>query len=181
MNGADNLRRPPTQIVFTDPFGRPLGLVPLLCACKHIYGRLSYSTNSTLCARVFKSMFDIYAARRRIGPAASKSSNMAAQLKLQCDTLRHIRRCDISSTTLLDDFWVAFIMMSENDGRNRIQLERAGLPDLLEQWIREKLWDRNQHPNDWPLDDKVRSLGLWLMWFMTDEGMLNPHLKLVYG
>jgi hypothetical protein len=161
------------EVIFVDPHGRPLDLLALLCTCKQLYERLSYETNAALCARVFKRMFDVNAARRRLGHAAVRSSNLAAQLKLQCDTLRHIRRCDICSPSLLDDFWVAFTMMSENDGRNKIQLEKAGLPELLERWVRQKVWDRDQRPNDWPANDTVKSLGLWLTWFMTDEGQFS--------
>ncbi|EIN14315.1 hypothetical protein PUNSTDRAFT_140632 [Punctularia strigosozonata HHB-11173 SS5] len=160
------------HIVFDDPHGHPAGLVPLLCTCKAVYGLLSYSTNNTLCARVFKGMFDFRAARRRVGRITHMSSNLAAQLKLQCETLRRIRARDLSSPSLVDDFWVAFVMMSENDGRNRIQLEKAGLPELLEIWVRQGLWERNRR-DEWPADDAVRSLGLWLLWFMTDEAKLS--------
>ncbi|KAJ3489605.1 hypothetical protein NLI96_g2037 [Meripilus lineatus] len=156
-----------------DPFGPPAIIIPLLLTCKHINSALSFKTCSHLYARIFRSKFDYRAATRRFGLRATFSPNLAKQLKKYCKTLKFIRRGDIFSESLTKHLWIAFFMMSENDGRNYVQLKRAGLPQLVDRFVRERLWDDREHSNGWPAESTLNSLALWLLFFTTTPETLE--------
>lgn len=69
---------------------------------------------------------------------------------------------------------MAFIMMTENDGRNECQLAAAGLADYVEHFVLERLWEGRESINQWPAESTINALALWLMWFTTDFGTFNP-------
>lgn len=163
----DILLRIALELALTDPTSNPHHLIPLLRSCKHIYNVLS---SYDLYASIFKARFDTSAPLRRFGAPALYSSNLTHQLVRYCRVLKHIRRADIYSPTILEDFWMAFIMMTENDGKNERQLAAAGLPDYVEHFVLERLWEGRESTNQWPAESTINALALWLMWFTTDFG-----------
>ncbi|TFY66405.1 hypothetical protein EVG20_g4681 [Dentipellis fragilis] len=170
------------ETALDDPVGIPSDVLSILLSCKAINNALSFATNKDLYARIFKGMFDIDAARRRFGHRALHSRNLASQFRQQCLTLKRIRSQDIYSPHVLEDFWIAFIMVMENDGKNREQLDWAGLPSFVNAFIRARLWE--QTVNGWPVDSPVNTLALWLLWCTTDSASLssesfNSHQELI--
>ncbi|KAH9924116.1 hypothetical protein B0H21DRAFT_701129 [Amylocystis lapponica] len=160
------------ELALLDAIGPPSQLLPLLLSCRHVYHTLSFQNCPALYARIFRCKFDHRAARRRIGPRATYSSNLAKQLKVYSLALCRIRRADISSDFLLDDLWTAFIMCTENDGKNEAQLHWAGLNPLLDNFIRTRLWEDREDSDGWPEESTVNSLAIWLLWFTTDYDKL---------
>lgn len=158
------------ETTLIDPFGPPSTLIPLLLTCRHIHNALSFKSCSHLYARIFRSRFDYRAASRRFGIRATYSPTLAKQLKKYCITLKRFRRGDINSDTLQDDFYLAFFMMSENDGRNYVQLQWAGLPAFVDRFVRQRLWDDRESSNGWPAENRINSLALWLLYFTTTKG-----------
>lgn len=158
------------ETALVNPLGPPADIVPLLQTCRYLHHVLSLNNNRHLYARIFRSMFDYRAASRRFGPRACYSSNLAVQLKKYCSTLRRIRHANLDSDTLNLDLWNAFFMMMENDGRNAAQLEWAGLKPFVDRLVRERLWHGREASHDWPAENTVNALALWLMWFTTDQG-----------
>ncbi|KAI0364114.1 hypothetical protein BV20DRAFT_983379 [Pilatotrama ljubarskyi] len=161
------------QTATLDLLGPPCHLVALLCTCHHIHGTLSIAHNAYLYARVFRAKFDYRAAGRRMCQEASYSSGLAPQFTHYCRTLRNIRRGNIDSPDIVQDFWYAFAMCSENDGRNAEQLEWAGLFDYVERFILQKLWEDREGCGGWPPEDVANTLALWLYWFSMTERRLQ--------
>lgn len=170
----DILLRIAFELALTDPTSNPRHLIPLLQTCRYLYHSLSRSLNHDLYADIFKAKFDTSAPLRRFGAPALYSSNLTDQLIRYSRVLKHIRRADIYSPTILEDFWMAFIMMTENDGRNERQLAAAGLADYVEHFVLERLWEGRDSTNQWPAESTINALALWLMWFTTDLGTFYP-------
>src|SRR5882757_2091200 len=101
----DILLRIAFELALTDPTSNPYHLIPLLQSCSHIHRALSSSSNHDLYAEIFKAKFDTSAPLRRFGAPALFSSNLAGQLVRYCRILKRIRRADIYSPTILEDFW----------------------------------------------------------------------------
>ena len=169
----DILLRIAFELALIDPTSNPHNLVPLLQSCKYFHRVLSTSSNHDLYADIFKAKFDTSAPLRRFGAAALYSSNLTGQLIRYCHVLKRIRRADVYSPTILEDFWMAFIMMTENDGRNERQLAAAGLADYVENFVLERLWEGRESTNHWPAESTINALALWLMWFTTDLGTFH--------
>jgi len=72
-------------------------------------------------------------------------------------------------------------MMLDNDGKNRAQLEAAGIDLYLDVYMRTYLYDSvSRIPNDgWPQDTAANACALWLMWMFTTPGAFDssetPH------
>jgi hypothetical protein len=116
-------------------------------------------------------MFDIGAARRRFGPLALLSSSLARQLIVYCSVLRDIRHGDIYSNGIKEILWAAYFMMAENDGRNRVQLERAGIDGFIYRFIMMRLSEGRGEHRGWPVENQENSLALWIMAMTYDEGV----------
>ncbi|KAI5119711.1 hypothetical protein M0805_001425 [Coniferiporia weirii] len=148
-----------------DVLGPPVHL-PALFATSRLCSTLARSVD--LLASIFKAKFDISAPRRRVGPIAVLSRNLAVQLKRYCITLKRIRAGDVYAATLEEDLWSAYLMMTETDGKNAVQLiEYANLPAFANRFVRARLLE-NILPSGWPVESTVNSLALWLLWFVTD-------------
>lgn len=166
------------EIVLLEGSGRPADLVSLFSTCSDLYNKLSFNSCPALYARLYKGMFDTGAALRRLGPKAVRSSNLASQFRVNCSMLRRIRQGDVYSPYLLQDFWLAFLLITENDGKNRVQLEEAGLGPVVNAFVRTRLWEDAE--NGWPRESIINALALWLLWCMTSQGASDPTLCLVF-
>lgn len=151
-------------------------LTSLICTCQEIYAFLSFAHNGDLYAQVFRHKFDVGAARRRYGQAAIQVPSLSSQLGRWYLTMRIIRTGDIwhvNSGLALAQAW---LMMSEDDGRNRAQLQWAGIETFVEKYVFERInnpggsndeWESSQ---GWPVETKEVSTALWLFWAFTTEG-----------
>jgi len=161
------LERIALQVALLDPLGPPVHLISLLCSCKYVHHTLSSPRSNDLSAKIFRGMFDVGAARRRIGHHALKSRFLASQLKTYCTALQHIRRGDIFIPDIEDVLRTALILVMENDGKNRAQLEWANTYAFVNKFVRNRLW--HDTVNGWPRDTSLNALALWVMWSMTDD------------
>lgn len=139
---------------------------PLQATCSRIRSALS---SPALHAKIFRTHFDHSAvARRAFFPT---SSNYTDQLELYTYTLRVLAAADIYHPNVESVLFTAFIMMLENDGRNRHQLEHVRLPAFVDAFVRARLHE-NSH-NGWPAEDTASACALWLMWMTTTQGASN--------
>src|SRR5229473_39184 len=113
------LERIALHLALSNQTGPPVNLIPLLCTCKYVRHALS---SNDLYAKIFQGMFDVDAPRRRLGPRALNSRFLASQLKIYCTALRRIRHGDIFAPDVEDVLRTVFILITENDGKNRAQL-----------------------------------------------------------
>ena len=149
-----------------DPTSPPSALLPLLLASKHFYDALSFRSNKHLYACMFRLSFDESAPTRRLGHL--DASALCHQLRANYSALRSIRRRDTHADNILVTFWTCFSMLLENDGKNRCQLDAAGLPDFIDAFVRERLYDNSI--DGWPAENEINSIALWLLWLTTTEG-----------
>ena len=160
------------RVALLDLLGPPSHLVSLLAAHPSLNSALSIKTNSNLYASIFRAKFDYRAPGRRLSEAATRSPALANQLKRYCLTLKNIRRGD---KFLLKDFYRAFCMCSENDGRNAEQLQWAGLAAYVERYVFEHLWDGRDEYHHWPVESGENAFALWLYWYsLTPRASLLP-------
>ncbi|KAG8720634.1 hypothetical protein FRC08_018629 [Ceratobasidium sp. 394] len=180
------------------PFlGPPTALPDLLVLNRRTNAALGLQTNPGFLARVFRAKFDSLAPARRFRAAGQPLTAVcyALELRRRFIALRRIRH--VASTNRLDacseederaDFWMIYLMFIESDGKNFDQMMRwAGVTSYLRIYIRDQLMP-HARPG-FPLESTMRSLGLWLMWFLTEvhavvaeaapdlaqiQGMLRP-------
>ncbi|KAG9086100.1 hypothetical protein FS749_003904 [Ceratobasidium sp. UAMH 11750] len=178
------------------PFlGPPTALPDLLVLNRRTNAALGLQTNPGFLARVFRAKFDSLAPARRFRAAGQPLTAVcyALELRRRFVALRRIRH--VASTNRLDacseederaDFWMIYLMFIESDGKNFDQMMRwAGVTSYLRIYIRDQLMP-HARPG-FPLESTMRSLGLWLMWFLTEvlvaeaapdlaqiQGMLRP-------
>ncbi|EJD03492.1 uncharacterized protein FOMMEDRAFT_166890 [Fomitiporia mediterranea MF3/22] len=169
----DILVRIALETACIDVLGPPTHLPPLLATCRPIYNALARSPE--LNARIFKAKFDVTAARRRFGPIALLNRNLAVQLKSYCISLKRFRAGDVhaDTSTLETDLWNAFLMLTENDGKNAAQLSQyARFPEFAESLIRSRML-ADRESTGWPVETTWKSLAMWSLWMMTDTPALQ--------
>ncbi len=164
------LERIAIKLALLQPLGPPADLIPLLCTCKYVRDTISFHRprSSHLYAKIFCGMFDVDAAHRRFSCHALRSHFLALQLKTYCVALQRIRRGDISAPDIEDLLRTVFIISTENDGKNRAQLEWANTYAFVNKFVRQRL--RHDTVNGWPRDTPLHALALWVMWCVTDKG-----------
>lgn len=160
------LERIALHLALLHPLGPPVDLIALLCTCKHVHNTLAFHRSNDLYAKIFRGMFDVDAARRRLSRRTLQSRFLASQLKTYCIALQRIRRGDIFAQDVESLLRTAFILLTENDGKNRAQLEWANTYTFVNSFVRHRLWQ--DCVNGWPRDTPLHALVLWVMWCMTD-------------
>jgi hypothetical protein len=158
------------EVEYQDPLGPPNAHLPLLTTCKHIHGALRGS--STFLTSVYRLKFDVTAAPRRYGPRAVKAGNLIQQLRRNSVTLTTFRHHKLvghehNDERVLPHLWQVFLLLMEDDGKNRLQLEWAGVYEFVRDYAVRRNW---AGPGGWPVDKPVHSLVLWIMWLMIDHG-----------
>lgn len=198
MNGFLSLSSVPQEVLehiafFTATYtllGPPSSLLPLLLTSRRINASLSITANHHLYADIFCDKFDTAAPIARLGLDRLTSWALADELRRRCVVLQRLRD-KLDSTTharhadgadkrmsVYDVLFTAYIMMLENEGRNKRQLVEYG---LIRPWIKEfwfnphgsSLAIYNIRTGQWPLNCRETALGMWLFWLLLKNGELN--------
>lgn len=155
-------------LVASSPLGPPTDLIPLLCTSKHLNRALHFKKSTGLYARIARLKFDCNAVKRRAFKPYAK--DCAEQLVHACLCIQFFRRGNVDDDDVVDHLPTAFMLMLENDGKNRAQLEWAGIESFLDQFVRRRLYDNRMTNDGWPLETPHSSSALWLTWmFATKE------------
>ncbi|KIL71274.1 hypothetical protein M378DRAFT_6075 [Amanita muscaria Koide BX008] len=151
----------------------PDALLPLRYTSKYLCSFLSPSQNSVLYARIYRHKFDDSAVRRRIFSPDSKQCT--EQLIYCCKTLSAIQHCNFDQDDPSSALFAAYIMMLDNDGKNRAQLEWAGIDAYVDTFLRTRMYDPGERManNGWPVDHAANACALWLMWMLTTPEKLE--------
>lgn len=155
-------------LVALTPLGNPSALVPLLLTSRSVYTALSLTSGNTLYSRICRLKFDIGAVTRRAFSPHTKDLN--DHLVQMCQLLQFIRRGDIWHEDTIDYLIPVFIAMLDNDGKNRAQLEHAGIEPFLENYIRARLHEGRAQNDMWPIESPANTCALWLLWMFTSRG-----------
>lgn len=155
----------------TENRGPPSPLIPLLLTCKHIHTQLAPANCPALYARIFRSKFAHSAVRRRAFNPTSRQ--YLDQLIHFCTYLQIIRSGDLWTLDIDNVLFAAYIMLLEDDGgKNRAQLEWAGTRTFVERFIRTRLYDGRWegHQGGWPVESPQAACALWVYWMLTTRG-----------
>ncbi|KAF9484156.1 hypothetical protein BDN70DRAFT_826067 [Pholiota conissans] len=171
----------------TDDFlGPPSSIIPLLLTNRHIHTNLSIVANHHLYARIFADKFDTAAPLARFGEDRLTAPALAGELRRRCmvlhrlrtrtDSTTHARHADGAEekTTLCDILFTVYVMLIENEGRNKRQLVEYG---QAKEWIQEFWFDPhgsslaiyNIRIGQWPLNRIENALGMWIFWFLLSN------------
>ncbi|KAF8587153.1 hypothetical protein K439DRAFT_1631004 [Ramaria rubella] len=102
---------------------------------------LSLRRNPHLYAKIHQSMYNIAPVKRRLGARAVVTSALASELPRRFSMLKRLRTClhgfsggDNDKEVVSADLATLYLMMTEDDGKNRLQildvLGRSGVADL---------------------------------------------------
>jgi hypothetical protein len=70
---------------------------------------------------------------------------------------------------LLEAFRTAYLMLLGDDGKNFAQLTWAGLPILVQDYLRHRLCSGAQENHGWPQENETNSLAVALFWLLTSS------------
>ncbi|KAG9309116.1 hypothetical protein JVU11DRAFT_11010 [Chiua virens] len=155
--------------ILDDPTSSPSAILPFLSSSKRLYTTLGCTSNNHLYARMFRFCFDSSAPLRRLGDL--NAPGLCIQLRAHYDALKCIRRGNIRADGVLESFRTCFSMLMEDDGKNRCQLNDAGLPDFVDRFVRERLYENCV--DGWPAENQINSLAVWLLWLTSTEERLR--------
>ena len=71
---------------------------------------------------------------------------------------------------LMEAFFVAFVLLLEDQGQNFAQLQRAGLANLVHRYLREKIFIGSESDNGWPLANEINALAVSIAWLTSSRG-----------
>ncbi|KAF8633559.1 hypothetical protein AX15_001357 [Amanita polypyramis BW_CC] len=151
----------------------PDALLPLRYSCKYLHFRLSPTVNLPLYARICRFKFDNSAVRRKaFVPAAG---NLVDHLDHCCKLMAAIRNRNFEDDDPSSVLFSTYILMLENDGKNRAQLEWAGVDAYVDAYVRTRIYDPVERmANDgWPRDNAANACALWLLWMLTTPDKLQ--------
>jgi len=173
----------------TDSISPPSTVVSLLRLSKSFNNHLSFSSNPAVWGAIFENTFDTSALYRRFPAHRLTSSRRAEELKRRWISLKRIKA---NSTGLaqrqvliwgypdaagqyharhkVEDAWLAYMMFTESDGRNsQILLQWANIVGWIHSFVfydLEYTAVHSQRTLTMPAHSELRSLGLWLYWFI---------------
>ncbi|CAE6506074.1 unnamed protein product [Rhizoctonia solani] len=154
--------------------GPPSALAALMPVNRAVHRVLCAQYNPALHARIFSVKFDSCAPTRRFFDAGDPltARNFANELPRRWICLKRIFEVSIGGMQLVcseenkrEDMWLIFLMLIESDGRNYQQLMWANLPGYLRVVLQELI--PSSDPGYFE-ESTTRTLGLWLMWSMTN-------------
>ncbi|KAG8874664.1 hypothetical protein FRB97_005744 [Tulasnella sp. 331] len=170
--------------------GPPHSIYNLLLTCRSIYDSLSFDKNLPFYADIYDLQFDTAAQRRRYTQERLTPVRRAHELKRRWTLLGEIKCITNISTPIDQGFqiwgnpstnlvgtytydeklshaWLAFMMLTESDGRNWQQLSWARIIE----WIRLFMWydidkvsKQAQTTGLLPAANELRAVGVWLWW-----------------
>ncbi|KAJ2937014.1 hypothetical protein H1R20_g83, partial [Candolleomyces eurysporus] len=132
-------------------------------------------SGTPLYSHICRFKFDVGAVTRRAFTPGVKDLN--GHLVQMCNLLRFIRRNDINDMEAEDQLLIAYVAMLDNDGKNRAQLQHAGIEDFVDRFVRRRLWVDCEANDGWPQENVTNSCALWLMWMFTTKGKLDAETE----
>lgn len=146
-------------------------IIPLLQISKAFLSTLSPISTAALYARLCRLKFDLGAVHRRAFSPNNK--DLSEYLIRSCISLRCIRRGDVFHEDVAPALLDALVMMLHDDGKNRAQLERAGIVEFVDRFLRLRLQEGKETNGMWPLENIQNSTALWLSWLFTTKEQLE--------
>ncbi|KAG8905615.1 hypothetical protein FRB99_008561 [Tulasnella sp. 403] len=155
----------------------PRGPPSTVIATFSLSKRLLPVINASLLSGIFHLQFDTRAIHARIPNVTATA--LAHELKRRWRCLKRIRWAaragpavwgnSYSEADIIEDMWTSYLLILENDGKNWDQLVGwAMLPAYVQAYVQWDLYPAAAS-DDLPQETEFRSLGLWLLWFLSDN------------
>lgn len=157
-----------------DPFLPPLDLLTFQSTCRYLKDALNCHYNPTVWAAAFRYRFDSAAVlRRNFRP---NGRDYYDQLRQYTETLVAIRSRNVLRVDMEDIMRIVYVMLLDNNGKNRAQLEAVGVDVVVDIFIRTRLWSEAHLHEGWPDDNNANAFALWNMWMLTTPEKLRREI-----
>ena len=163
-----------------DPLGPPASLASFLRTDRFIYSHLNPRQNPHLWANLFRHSFDMAALRRRFPSDWLTSSCLANEFERRWKSLARIRKTARTNnwtkkvyreSHIAEDMLTVFLMLTESDGKNAIQLiQWANVDDWISSYTYKFFVEALTRNPRMPPEKPIWSLALWITWMLTDYG-----------
>lgn len=166
------------------PFATPpVNLRNLIVTNRRNHAILNAKANPRLYARIFKTKFDVNAIARRFGPMAINSASLSKELQRRCICLKRIRKAvafgrvkepetgQQGEAEILENLWLAFLMVTENDGQNIQQLRWARIEEYLKLFRSQDLLEEAIR-SGYPPNTTARALALHIDYMLSSPSKL---------
>jgi len=151
--------------------GPPTALYSLMLTCRRFHSMLTVGAAPRLYSQLFSHKFDAAGLLRRLHFQDSFAVHFAAELRKRFMVLNCIRKQKIDDPQLSEAFFTAYLMLLEDDGKNRAQLQRVGLQNLVLTYLQKSLHTDVELHNGWPVDNELNALAVTLFWQLSSQGL----------
>lgn len=159
------------------PAGPPGVLFSLHLTCRQFHKRISEIP--VLDLLLYSTSFGaLPTSRDRHGPPQidhELEDDISIELRRRFNALKCFRRGRDDDPCLREAFWVALLMIIDNDVKSYKQLQWAGFPALLKSFIRRRLYDGSETNNGWPVETEINCLALALLWYSSSNS--KPYVE----
>jgi hypothetical protein len=155
-----------------DPHSPPRDLIALQSTSRYFNEALNCHLNPAVWCAAFRFRFDDQAVlRRNFRPAGRDYFDQLREYTVVLNTLRKqdVTDWEDESGTLR----TIYAMLLDNNGKNRAQLESAGIDGVVMNWLVKRLWEGAENNDQWPRDNQWNVFVLWIMWMLTTPGKLQ--------
>ncbi|KAJ3516509.1 hypothetical protein NLJ89_g1083 [Agrocybe chaxingu] len=152
--------------------GPPSAISSLALLSRRVHEAVSQKSNPHLYAKIFRYKFDVSAATRRFSERWLTSRCLTSELVKRSKALKRIKAGQFD----VKDLWTAYLMILEDDGKNKAQLlEYAGFDKYLRSVIIYRIGSSDD--SRWFRNPTVDTLVLWLLWSISDRDQprREPH------
>lgn len=154
----------------------PYDLLALTSSCRLLHRSLSSHHSPSLWSTAFRYRFDSSSViRRNFSP---NGRDYYDQLKQYTGVIAAIRTLNIYRDDIDDTLRTIYVMLLDNNGKNRSQLEMAGVDRFLDIYVRTRMWAEAPTNQGWPLDTNANAYALWAMWQLTTPEKLVQEVHL---
>jgi len=146
-----------------DPYSPPTDLLALQATHPDLHLSLNCHINPAVWAAAFRFRFDHLAVlRRNFRP---NGRDYYDQLRQYTETLAAVRRLDANPDE--EAIRTIYVMLLDNNGKNRSQLERAGVDAFLHHYLTTRFWLGAEEHDGWPIESAENVYILWALWLVT--------------
>ncbi|CAO1631285.1 unnamed protein product [Sympodiomycopsis kandeliae] len=160
-----------------------VNLPSLLLTCRRFHKYLNPKHNPNLYARLFATRFDRDPIARRYGPQAVEPRALVREFKRRCRIMKRMRyavqigrlrpegNTEQAYENMRENLWLGYLMLTENDGLNRIALQWASLRPYYHLYHGQEMLTAALQPG-YPPDSEERALALHINYLTTDPAEL---------
>jgi hypothetical protein len=165
--------------------GPPSLLHALMLTCRQLYYTLTFDVHPTFYARIFAQKFDLVAPHRRLGISELLPRHLKDELRVHCTAIQTFRKvladASYDDPQLLEAFRTAYLMLLGDDGKNFAQLSWAGLPALVQDFLRNRFTSTAHDNHGWPQENEMNTLAVVLFWLVTSSCELLEYVEMTPG